>query len=138
MEGSAPILFDLIDQQLRFAADSILRRVFSTSRDLPWTPEQRATLRLLIERELDDLVQSLLGMFDNVGAQLPEEAPGWSIIDRATHTDIRVRHVSGSDEDYAQMWLDYLRNKGRLAPPVDPVLPQAQRRPGGKTRMQAE
>jgi len=138
MESSAPILFDLIDQQLRFGADSMLRRIFSTTRDLPWTPQQRATLRVLIERELDRLIRGILKMLDNVGAQLPEEAPGWSIIDVTTHTDIRVRHVDGGDEDYEAMWLDYLCNKGRLAPPVDPVLPQAQCRPDGKRRMRPD
>jgi len=130
MEGSAPIFFDLIDQRLRFGAEAMVRRVFSASRDLPWTPQQRAIVRLLVQRELERLIEQILGVFDTPAAHLPEGTNGWILVDNATGTDIRVRRPDGTEEEYAEMWLDYLHRKGRLVPPVDPLLPRTQQRPG--------
>ena len=114
MENSATVLFELVDQKLQSTAKDIRNRVFSAHRDMPWTPQQREVLLPLIERELDLLIQRILGVFDNVGSQLPEGVSGWSIIDKRDQADIRVPHVNGASADYADMWLGYLNSKGRL------------------------
>lgn len=130
MEGSAPIFFDLLDQHLRFGTEAVVRRVFSTGRDLPWTPQQRAIVRLLVQRELDRLLEMILGIFDTPGAHLPGGVAGWIIVDDTTEADIRVRRPDGTEGGYAEMWLDYLHSKGRLVPPGEPTLARAQRRSG--------
>ena len=106
MESSALVLFDLVDRRLGYAAKAIRNRIFSEYKDMPWTPEQRTVLEPLVRRELDSLVQGVLGLLDNVGGVLPNEAPGWTICDLQDGTDIR-----DGNRDYADMWLEFLSRK---------------------------
>ena len=106
MESSALVLFDLIDRRLGYAAKAIRNRIFSEYKDMPWTPEQRTVLEPLVRRELDSLVQGVLGLLDNVGGIPPDETSGWRICNRQDGTDIRDGNL-----DYADMWLKFLNQQ---------------------------
>ncbi len=80
----------LIDEDLDECAQAIQNRVFSQFRDLSWTAAQRALMRPLIRSELDALVQSILGQFDNVGCTKDEGIPDWRICELPSGVEIRV------------------------------------------------
>ncbi len=103
---SAQTLFSLIDHELDRAAKAITNKVFSESRDLPWTPEQRKRIRPVVRRELELAIRVILGSFDNAGSVLPDGVSGWTIHDDEEGTDIREGNL-----DYADMWGDYLLRK---------------------------
>ena len=106
MSPSALILFELVDHRLGYATKAIRNRILSEYEDMPWTPEQRAVLEPLVRRELDLLIQRVLGVLDNVGGILPDETLGWTIRNRQDSTDIR-----DGNRDYADMWLEFLNRK---------------------------
>jgi hypothetical protein len=103
---SAQTLFSLIDHELDRAAKAITNKVFSESRDLPWTPEQRKRIRPVVRQELELAIQVILGPFDNVGGVLPDDVAGWTIHDSEKGMDIREGNI-----DYADMWIGYLLDK---------------------------
>jgi hypothetical protein len=106
MNEAGEVLLAAIDQELERAAHSIRDRLFSAFRDLPWTPEQRRQVQPLVRRELDGMMQGILGLFDNAGGVLPERRLGYTICSHETNTDIRT-----GPDDYADVWLDYLARK---------------------------
>ena len=106
MNDSTHILFELINQELEGAAKAICNRIFSEYQEISFSSEQRRILQPLIRKELESLIQGILGLFDNVGGILPDNIEGYVICDAQTDTDIR-----DSNLDYADMWIEYLLRK---------------------------
>jgi hypothetical protein len=125
----ARTLFELIDKDLDRTAKAIRNRVFSQYRDMPWTDEQYRVLQPLIRKELNSLVRSILGIFDNVGSVLPENSSvlGYTIkalpYELAPHEEVPLQTYVHKDEvdihddlGYGEMWSKYLREKAGDGP----------------------
>ncbi len=111
MAQSADVLLALVDQELDRTTQRIYTKILSAYREVPPSAAQRDRLRSSIRRELDELIQGVLGAFDNVGGVLPEGVLGFLIVDAQDERDIRTGHT-----DYADMWLDYLLRKPQAQP----------------------
>jgi hypothetical protein len=124
MNAYARTLFSLIDEDLDRSAKAIRNRVFSEYRDMPWAHEQYRVLQPIIRQELNSLVRSILGCFDNVGSVLPEGSGvlGYRITalpyEEVPHESLPLPKIVHKDEvdihdglDYSEMWADYLREK---------------------------
>lgn len=109
MDETTKILFDLIDKRIQTSTKAVCGRVYAERADVKWTLEQREKLATLVRAELRSTVQGILGIFDNIGSVLPDEAIGWKICRAGDGGDIRI-----GDADYADMWLDYLREKDNV------------------------
>ncbi len=93
--------------------------------------EQRQAIRAEIRQELETLVWSFFGTFDDVGCGLPKEVLGYNIKVRPSDgllEDVDIRdyehlasltedaeideiNVRDGEMDYADMWLEFLLNK---------------------------
>lgn len=124
MNAYARTLFSLIDERLDRTAKAIRNRTFSEYRDMPWTDDQYKILQPLIRHELNSLLWSILGCFDNRGSVLPEDSGvlGYSIkaqpYEKVPHESLPLLTTVHKDEvdihdglDYGEMWLDYLKEK---------------------------
>ncbi len=124
MSKPAAVLFDLFAEQLERHAHKIRGRVFSEYKDIPREHEQYRRLQPLLRQELNDLLYSILGIFDNVGAVLPGEAEvlGYRIkalLYQKLATESNVPMIAVNDEkdirvdndDYCEMWMRYLAEK---------------------------
>lgn len=112
MNQYAQIMFEMVDRHIDSQVERICSHAIYQLKDEA-TAEQHQILRADMRHEMENLVFSFLGTFDNVGCGLPEEILGYSI-------KIRTRESSLTDKidmrenkaDYADMWLNYLYNKG--------------------------
>lgn len=109
MSKSATLLFDLVDARLERAVKAACDYIYSERVDVAWTFEQRMALAASVRTELQSTIQGILGVFDNVGAVLPDSVSGWRICRVEDGADIRVDNA-----DYADMWLEYLWRKKRI------------------------
>ncbi len=124
MNSSAVVLFSLLDEELERHARKIRGRVFSEYKDMPWEHEQYQRLQPLLRHELNELLYSILGIFDNVGAVVPEDAQvlGYRIKvlpfqESATESNVPMnaaadeQDIRVDNDDYCEMWLRYLASK---------------------------
>jgi hypothetical protein len=109
MSEPATLLFDLVDARLERAVEAACDYIYSERVDVAWTPDQRRALAASVRIELQSTIQGILGMFDNVGAVLPDGISGLRICRVEDGADIRVDNA-----DYADMWLEFLRRKKRM------------------------
>ena len=118
MERYAALLFSVFDQEADHAAKAIRNRIFSAYRELPWTREDRYALEPMVRAEIDNLIQGILGAFDNVGGILPDGVLGYEI--RALPDDPDAREAMEDDApvpigdghtDYSDLWWEYLKSK---------------------------
>lgn len=118
MERYAALLFSVFDREADHAAKAIRNRIFSAYRELPWTRENRYSLEPMVRAEIDDLIQRILGAFDNVGCILPDGVLGYEILALPDDPDAReameeTAPVPIRDEytDYSDLWWEYLESK---------------------------
>jgi len=110
--------FEAIDKETEHYAEKIRNKVFSLYPDMPWTSDQYQALQPAVRQMLDDFVQSLLGIFDNVGCtRVPDGVLGYRIkAIPAVLTDDNVLEAGEEADirnsvDYADMWTEYISPK---------------------------
>lgn len=108
MAEPGAVLLTLIDQELTRTTKRLYNQTLATCREAPRSAAERDRLRASIRQALDELIQGILGAFDNVGGVLPEDVLGFLIVDARDESDIRA-----GNSDYADMWLDYLQREPR-------------------------
>jgi len=118
MNDNANILFSAFNNGINDYARSIASRVRKTLLPQALSPEQNQVLEAALKLELQSFTWHLLCPFDNVGSSLPEGVLSYGIIahprnlakpneyERLPDEDIRE-----GEEDYADMWQDYLASK---------------------------
>ena len=115
MNDQAKTLFSILEEvaasHARHAASQI-RKIVSAQ---ALTPEQHQGLEASLRSEMEGLIWSVLGRFDNVGCALPDGILGYTILAR-THDPTKPDEyealaevdVREDEEDYADTWQDFL------------------------------
>lgn len=118
MNDNATILFSAFDDGISHYTRRVASLVRKSLSVQALSAEQDQALDAVLESELHSFTWFLLGRFDNVGCSLPEGILGYSIVaqpsDPATPNEydaLPTEDIREGEEDYADMWQDYLAGK---------------------------
>jgi hypothetical protein len=121
MNEAARVFLELLTVDVSHHASRLAQRIRA---QLPpamlqsMTPEQHRGLIAGMRDELRLVVQSFLGHFDNVGCHLPAGVSGYSIMARTPSSGPdEPRDIRLGEQDYADMWLDFLYQRKDTADP---------------------
>ena len=115
MNDQASVLFTMFDDSINYHARHIATEVRKIVSAHALSPEQQEALNVALRSELESLIWSLLGPFDNVGCSLPDGVSGYSIRVRASdpakpgaYEPLPEADIREDAEDYADMWQDFI------------------------------
>ena len=118
MNDNATVLFSAFDDGIGFYTRDTASRIRKILSAQTLSVEQHQELEAALQSQLRSFTWFLLGRFDNVGCSLPDGVVGYSIIahprDLAKPDEYEVlpnADIREGEEDYADMWQDYLADK---------------------------
>jgi hypothetical protein len=119
MNEPATSLFSTLDAGVGTHAKDIASRMRAVVGAKTLTVEQHKALEEIARSELESFVWFFLGCFDNVGCRLPENVLGYRIIaqpcspsEEGDPRELPEVDIAEGEQDYADMWQDYLADKG--------------------------
>ena len=122
MNNNATILFSAFDSSINEYTRSIVSLVRKSLSTEALSPEQNQALEAAIELKLQSFTWSLLCPLDNVGCSLPDGVLSYGIIAHPSdpakpdeYKRLPDEDIREGEEDYADMWQDYLASKSASA-----------------------
>jgi hypothetical protein len=122
MNHPAETLFDSLNGGLADTTKTLASRIRALVGADKLSVQQHKDLEAIIRKDLESLAWYFLGRFDNIGCSLPPGVLGYNIIaqpsaEREGGQIIALQEVDirEGEQDYADMWFDYLAGKSREA-----------------------
>lgn len=114
MNHPAETLFDSLHGGLAGTTKTLASRIRALVGAEKLSVQQHKELEAIIQKELESLGWYFLGRFDNVGCSLPPGILGYKIVAQPSterEGEIIPLHeidIREGEQDYADMWFDYL------------------------------
>jgi hypothetical protein len=118
MNYPAEALFGILLGGLNASTKTLASRVRALVGPEKLSVQQHQELESIIKSEFESLVWYVLGRFDNVGCTLPPAILGYDLIvnpapEESAASELRRVNIREGEQDYSDMWLDYLFQKGQ-------------------------